>query len=374
MVIVVTKKAKVLIHPIDRTWEVFRFCPHRMVANIYLGCEFACAYCFARSIYPEYHEIIIARINAAEKIDKEIVRLKKRGVRQPVDLGSATDPYQPIEEKLELTRKVLTEFLKHKMPVFVVTKSDLVLRDLDIIKALREEKLALVQFSLPTLDNFISQNFEGGSPAPEKRLRAIEELAEEGIRVIVRVQPVIPFINDHEEMLREVIEAASAAGAQHVIAGTLKLSETVLNNLSPVLKKFNKFEKFLRFYVADGEIDSSGYLIPPHKYRLQILSTLAKLTMKYKMTFGTCKEGFFDLHSHRCSGLDLNATYVPTIEHIIKYLRVKGKITLEEAIKVLKRLGANAWYIRRFKKGWHENILFSDLPEVIYEKCSLRLK
>ncbi len=112
MPLVIEKKARNLIHPIDRTWEIFRFCPHRLAANIYLGCEFGCSYCFARAITPDYSGVITVRINAPEKIATELQKMKSLRHRQPVDLGSATDPYQPIEKHYELTRNVLKTFLR----------------------------------------------------------------------------------------------------------------------------------------------------------------------------------------------------------------------------------------------------------------------
>jgi len=366
LVIVIEKKARKLIHPIDRSWEVIRFCPHRLAANLYLGCEFGCAYCFARSISPDYHEVIIARVNAADRIDNELVKLKRRGIKQPVDLGSATDPYQPIEKKFEITRSVLKVFLKHRMPVFIVTKSDLVLRDLDLVKELRQRKLSLVHFSFVTLNEQLSRLLEVRSPPPEKRLRAIEELAEENIRVVARVQPVIPLVNDSEEVLGELLEALSCAGVQHVIYGTLKLSETVLFNLVPVLSKLGILDKFFRFYVIYGELDPAGYLVPSYHYRLKLAKFCAEKARKLGMTFGTCKEGFFELHTHRCSGLDLAGTYVPTIEHLLRYLYVNKEISLDDAVRLLKRLGADNWYIERFKKAFTEGIIFQGFPMVMW--------
>ncbi len=98
------------------------------------------------------------------------------------------------------------------MPVFIVTKSDLVLRDIDLLRALRERKLCLVHISLISLNPNISALFEGTAPSPHKRLKVIEELSNEGIRVVVRMQPIIPYVNDEPSMLKKLIEAVSSSG------------------------------------------------------------------------------------------------------------------------------------------------------------------
>ncbi|MHA1616146.1 MAG: radical SAM protein [Candidatus Njordarchaeales archaeon] len=355
--IVVATQSRKIIHPIDRSWEVFRYCPHRLVANLYLGCEFACTYCFARAIYPEYHRIIMARINAPERIDKELARLKRARNLQPVDLGSATDPYQPIEKNLEITRKTLKIFLKHKAPVFIVTKSDLVLRDLDLLKELREKKLVCVHVSFISLNRRITALFEGKTPPPEKRLEAIEELVENGIRVIGRIQPVIPYVNDDMEELEELLEALATVGTSHIIYGTLKLSETVLDNMVYALDRIGCLDEFLKLYILSGELDAAGYLIPPRDYRYKLAKYCAEKARRLGMTFGTCKEGFFELHTYRCSGLDLKGRYLPTIEHIIKYATNREIIRKKDIVNLLKRLGADKRYIKKFLKGLEEGML-----------------
>ncbi|MHA1581701.1 MAG: radical SAM protein, partial [Candidatus Baldrarchaeia archaeon] len=170
MIIYEEKYAKHLIHPIDRSWEIWRFCPHRFAANIYIGCSHACVYCYARSLRPDYHKRIEVRINAVEIARKELKEWNGR--LQPVNLGSATDPYQPAEEKYKLVRGVLEEFHNFNSPCFIATKSDLVLRDIDIISKLSSKKLCAVLFTIITLDRELKKMIEPFSPSVERRLNA----------------------------------------------------------------------------------------------------------------------------------------------------------------------------------------------------------
>ena len=160
----IIKRAKRILHYIDRTPEVFRFCPHRLVANLYIGCEFMCKYCFAQAIKQNYFHEIQVRINAVERIEKELQRIRRI---QPINLGSAIDPYQPAEKKFEITRKVLELFDKKNIPCFIVTKSPLVLRDLDLIKNLSRKHLITVQVTIPSIETDFHELFEPKSPPPE---------------------------------------------------------------------------------------------------------------------------------------------------------------------------------------------------------------
>ncbi len=123
-----------------------------------------------------------------------------------------------------------------------------------------------------------------------------------------------------------------------------------------------------------GEIDATNYVIPPYSYRRRIMSFLAKMNTKHNVTFGTCKEGFFDLHSYRCSGLDPNASYLPTIEHILLYLKTRKRITLADAVDLLRKLGADKKYLNRFIRGWYEKKLFIGFPNVSFYDNILALR
>lgn len=194
--------------------------PFEQSINPYRGCEHGCIYCFARPTHAyldlspglDFERIIIAKGNAAERFRAQLARPGYRC--RTVTLGAATDPYQPVERKLGITRAVIEVAAEHRHPVFVVTKSALVERDLDLIGPMSREGLAGVMVTLTTLDPEVARVLEPRANAPHRRLRAIETLARAGVPVALSVGPIIPFINETD--IEKIIKAAAAAGARSV--------------------------------------------------------------------------------------------------------------------------------------------------------------
>ena len=193
--------------------------------NPYRGCEHGCVYCFARPTHTylglsaglDFETEIISKPNAPEILERE---LSKPGYRPAVlALGSNTDPYQPAEKKLEITRGILQVLERFGHPVSIVTKSDLVLRDRDILESMAGQGLASVMVSLTTLDRVLARRLEPRAPAPHRRLEIIRALTGAGVPVGVLASPMIPGLNDRE--IESILEAAAAAGAQS--AGTILL-------------------------------------------------------------------------------------------------------------------------------------------------------
>lgn len=185
--------------------------------NPYRGCEHGCIYCFARPTHSymnlspglDFESKLFAKPNGAELLAKEI---GKKGYEcKPIALGTNTDPYQPIEKKYQYTRAALKVLAASKHPFTITTKSDLVLRDLDILKPLASKRLVAVGISVTSLDHRLSRQMEPRASAPHKRLKAIETLAKAGIPVVVQIAPVIPAINDME--LEKIMQAAKDHGA-----------------------------------------------------------------------------------------------------------------------------------------------------------------
>src|SRR3954447_25111684 len=166
--------------------------------NAFRGCEHGCIYCFARPTHA-YHDLspgldfetkLFAKPDAARLLREE---LAKPGYRvRPMAMGTNTDPYQPIEGKWRITRSVLEVLAETKHPVTITTKSDRVLRDLDILSAMAAEDLAAVALSVTSLTPEISRTLEPRAPAARKRLAAVKQLAEAGIPAYVAIAPVIP--------------------------------------------------------------------------------------------------------------------------------------------------------------------------------------
>ncbi len=185
--------------------------------NPYRGCEHGCVYCFARPSHAylglspglDFESRLFAKPDADQLLSAE---LAKPGYKvATLALGTNTDPYQPVERRHEITRKILAVLAETKHPVSIVTKSDLVLRDLDILAPMAKQGLATVMLSVTTLDGKLARIMEPRATAPAKRLAAIAQLNAAGVPAGVLFAPVIPAINDHE--MEKVVEAAAARGA-----------------------------------------------------------------------------------------------------------------------------------------------------------------
>jgi DNA repair photolyase len=185
--------------------------------NPYRGCEHGCSYCFARPSHAfqglspglDFETKIFAKSGAADLLEKE---LRAPGYEpRTIALGANTDPYQPVERRLRLTRAILEVLARTNHPVGIVTKSALVTRDIDILAPMAARGLVKVAISVTTLDPVLARRMEPRAPTPARRIDTIRRLAEAGIPVTVLVAPVIPAINDHE--IEAILKAAHAAGA-----------------------------------------------------------------------------------------------------------------------------------------------------------------
>jgi len=185
--------------------------------NPYRGCEHGCVYCFARPSHAwlglspglDFESRIFAKPDAAKLLAAEL--RKPSYAPRPIAMGTNTDPYQPIEARMMITRQVLAVLADFGHPVTIVTKSALVTRDIDILAAMAERGLAKVAISVTTLDRRLARVMEPRAATPERRLAAIASLAQAGIPAGVMVAPIIPGLTCHE--LEGILERASQAGA-----------------------------------------------------------------------------------------------------------------------------------------------------------------
>ena len=195
--------------------------------NPYRGCEHGCIYCFARPTHSylnlspglDFETHIVAKVNAAERLRKALASPSYRPL--PLNLGSATDAYQPAERRLRITRALIEVLAEHRHAFSIITKSALIERDLDLLAPLAAERLVAVYVSVTTLDAGLARVLEPRAAAPLRRLRTIETLAKAGIPVGVSVSPVIPFLNEPE--LERVLKAAANAGARSAFSVVLRL-------------------------------------------------------------------------------------------------------------------------------------------------------
>jgi len=188
--------------------------------NPYRGCEHGCIYCFARPTHA-YHDLspgldfeskLFAKPTAPTLLREE---LSKRGyVARPIAFGTNTDPYQPIEAHWQITRECIKVLAETDHPLTITTKSDRVVRDIDLLAPMAARGLAVVAVSVTSLESKIAQTVEPRAPHPERRLTAVRRLADAGIPVVVSVAPVIPAITDHE--IEHIVERAAESGARTI--------------------------------------------------------------------------------------------------------------------------------------------------------------
>jgi DNA repair photolyase len=195
--------------------------------NPYRGCEHGCIYCYARPTHSylnlspglDFETRIIAKVNAAERLREALASPSYEALA--LNIGSATDAYQPAERKLGITRQVLEVLSEAQHPFSIITKSAGVERDIDLIGPMAARQMSAVYVSITTLDDELARVLEPRAASPRRRLQTIRRLAEAGIPVGVSVSPVIPFLNEPE--LEHILEAAAEAGATRAFSIVLRL-------------------------------------------------------------------------------------------------------------------------------------------------------
>lgn len=209
--------------------------------NPYQGCEHGCIYCYARNSHEfwgynaglDFERVILVKKSAPKILERHL--MKKTWKAVPIALSGNTDCYQPVEQHYEISKQILQVFLKYKHPVSIITKNDLILRDLDILKALAEQNLVHVSISLTGMDEKMRQKLEPRTSTYRKRLRAIEQLSSNGIPVNVMLAPLIPSLNTNQIM--NVAKSTSNAGALSLGYTIVRLNGQIGNIFKDWLQK-----------------------------------------------------------------------------------------------------------------------------------------
>ncbi|MFV0419263.1 MAG: radical SAM protein [Dysgonomonas sp.] len=183
--------------------------------NLYRGCQHGCIYCDTRSECYGVGDIsrISVKTNAIELLAKE---LKSKRTKGTIGTGSMNDPYMPVETELQMTRKALTVIAEAKYPVHVITKSDAVMRDYDLLQEISKTYTA-VSITITTANDMLSKKLEPGAPPSSSRFKAIEFLASKGIYTGITLMPLLPFINDDAMNIAEIVTQAKQVGAAYII-------------------------------------------------------------------------------------------------------------------------------------------------------------
>jgi DNA repair photolyase len=205
--------------------------------NPYSGCSFNCLYCYIRGSKYGIHmeDKLTIKSNALELLDKKLAALAKKEKHGIIVLSSATDPYLQFEKEEKLTRQMLELILKYRFPIHIITKSDLVIRDFDLLEKINStailpidlrDKLkhkTFITFSFSTIDDDVAKIFEPGATPPSKRLIALKEAVQNKFMTGVSMMPLLPFITDTKEEMEKMFFAFQSAGAKYVFPASITL-------------------------------------------------------------------------------------------------------------------------------------------------------
>lgn len=232
-----------------------------------------------------------AKINAPEILEKQLKRRAKKDEYGIIALSTSTEPYMKIEEKLKLTRRILEVILKHRFPVHVLTKSTLILRDLDLLEEIDKNAIlpndlsnklnrgAIVTFSISTLDENLAKMLEPGAPSPQHRLETMKKCKEKGFFTGIAFIPVLPFLSDSEKDIDEMIKTAKDYGVDYVFVGALTLFGNKPTDCKTLYYKF--LEKHFPTLIPKYKSLFRVFFQPPKEYQKELEERTKRLCEKY---------------------------------------------------------------------------------------------
>jgi DNA repair photolyase len=256
--------------------------PFKWTLNPYRGCTHGCHYCFARRYQTqfelgagdEFSSVIFVKTNLIEILRRELAR--PRWTREQVALGTATDPYQPIEGHYRLTRGALEALCDSRTPVGLVTKGPMAVRDRDILAELGRRASCTVCFSVPSVDEDAWHALEPGTAHPMQRLRAVRQLVDAGVRAGVLMAPLVPGITTHRAGLERTVKAAADHGAAFIGANVLHLQGGTRDHfLSFLVEQYpHLLPKYARLYRGK---------YAPKEYASQVYGMLKAIQQRYRL-------------------------------------------------------------------------------------------
>ena len=264
--------------------------------NLYSSCSFNCLYCYIRgSKYgTNLEDSLSVKVNAIELLDRQLFNRAKKHQYGIIVLSSATDPYLQIEKKYELTREALKVISKYKFPVHIITKSDLLVRDFDLLHQIDKtailpkdlesrlnNKGVIISFSFSTLDDRVASIFEKGATRPSARLEVLNKTIAENFHTGISLMPLLPFISDTTEHLELFFSTFKANNVNYVLPATITLfgngpadSKTLVINA--IRKHFPELESRYLNYFKDGSQ-------MPEYYKKAFVKKMKELSIKYKI-------------------------------------------------------------------------------------------
>jgi len=262
-------------------------CPPKLTFNPYTGCDHACVYCYASSYIPRFADCRPKK-DVVPRLQREAAKLKG----ETVSMANSSDPYPRLEAETGLTRKCLAVLAQSNCRVQVITKSSLVTRDADLLSKVP----AMVAVTITTDDDAKARLIEPNAPSATERLKTVETLIRKGIPVSVRVDPIIPFVNDNPKSL---IATLASMGVKHVTSSTYKVKRDNWQRFAVAMPEIAVRLKPL--YFGEGE-KVGGYVLLPKAFRLKLMSLVRSLAVENDLRFGVCRENLSQLNTATCDG------------------------------------------------------------------------
>ncbi|MEM3566431.1 MAG: radical SAM protein [Candidatus Bathyarchaeia archaeon] len=262
-------------------------CPPKLTFNPYTGCDHKCLYCYASSYIPRFYDCR-PKDDLLPRLEREAAKLKG----ELISIANSSDPYPTVEAEKGLTRRCLEILTRQNCKIQIVTKSNIVLRDIDLLRRVP----SMVAVTITTDDVEVAKILEPNAPPPTERLKTVERLVEKGVPVTVRIDPIIPYVNENPESL---FKAIAQIGVRHITASTYKVKADNWQRLSLAMPK--TAEKLKPLYFEKGE-KLGRYTYLPKTLRLKLMGVLAGQAKKYGVKFATCREGLKGLSTATCDG------------------------------------------------------------------------
>ena len=260
--------------------------PFRWTVNPYRGCTHSCHYCFARAFHTyldlgvgeDFSSKIVVKTNVVEVLRRELAARTWSG--ETIAMGTATDPYQHCEGRYKLMRGIVRALADFENPLSILTKSTMILRDLDLFVQLNEAAELSVAMSVGTLDEGIRRIVEPGTPPPRRRLEILGRFAAAGIRTSVLVAPILPGLTDDDEHLDEVLAAAADAGVGHAAPIVLHVRPSIREHFMPWLAR-----TYPRLVPRYAELYANRSYAPK-RYQQEVAERFARLRLRHGLDLG----------------------------------------------------------------------------------------
>jgi len=269
--------------------QAFCTCLPKYNLNTYLGrCAHQCVYCYAVK-FPSFVGPTLPRLRLLDQIENIAKNTK---LKLPVMMSDCTDPYQPMEREHKITRRCAEVLANRGFPLLIVTKSDLVTRDIDVFR--QTHTVVAVTVTTPRED--VAHLIEPYAPPPERRLSALQRIVESGIVGVARIDPILPTVNDDEKNIENLVTTLADIGVKQVTVATMKHVRGFISKLTDP-----KVGRKLANEYMNGTW-AVGYKYLPKERRRKIIEKLRPIVLKHGLAFASCREGFPEYNTTLCDG------------------------------------------------------------------------